>query len=51
MLSPFHFRASVLPAELSPTLLGSELARDPRVAVQFASYFTHPSDHLDNASF
>ena len=51
LVSPFHVRASALPAELSPTFLASELASDPRVAIQFASYFTHPRDHLDNASF
>jgi tetratricopeptide (TPR) repeat protein len=54
LVSPFHVHGLTLPTELSPTFWSSELARDPRVAVQFASYFAaNPlaSEYADNAAF
>lgn len=54
LVSPFHVHGLTLPTELSPAFWSSDLARDPRVAVQFASYFAgnpFASEHADSAAF
>jgi len=54
LISPFHIYGLTLPPEVSPSFLSSDLARDPRVAIQSASYFTSnpfAGNHSDSAAF
>ena len=54
VVSPFDVHGLTLPTELSPAFWSSELARDPRVAVQFASYFVanpFTGENADSAAF
>ncbi len=54
LVSPFHVHGLTLPTELSLAFWSSDLARDPRVAVQFASYFSanpFTGEHADSAAF